>query len=172
MIYFITENYLKNNTPITNNVDVTDIMPYVATQARLRIKSILGAVFYEDILTKYNDQTLSADETTLVEYIQPVIAWYSAEDAVFGLSYQLKNKGVQQQFGDYSNAVSKDEIAFNMDHYHQKAETFEQDLINWLIDNKALFPLFTSASNKNSIVKPIDDCDDDLDNYNNTLLVI
>lgn len=171
MIYFVTENYLKTNTPITNNVDVTDIMPYVATQARLRIKAILGGVFYDDILTKYNNQTLSSDEEDLVEYIQPVIAWYSAEDAVFGLSYQLKNKGVQQQFGDYSNAVSKDEIAFNMDHYHQKAEIFEKDLINWLTDNKALFPLFTSQSNKDSIVKPIDDCDD-LDDYNNTLLVI
>jgi hypothetical protein len=172
MIYFVTETYLKNNTPITNNVDVTDVMPYVATQARLRIKSILGSYFYDDILTKYNAQTLDANETTLVEYIQPVIAWYSAEDAVFGLSYQLKNKGVQQQFGDYSNAVSKDEIAFNMDHYNQKAEIFEKDLIAWLLDNKTLFPNFTSTTNKDSIVKPIDDCDDDLDNYFNTLLVI
>ena len=173
MIYFVTENYLKTNTPITNNVDVTDIMPYVQTQARLRIKSILGSYFYDDILTKYNAQTLNADETTLVEYIQPVIAWYSAEDAVFGLTYQLKNKGVQQQFGDYSNAIGKDEVAFNMDHYHQKAAIFEKDLIAWLLDNKALFANFTSQDNKDSVVKPInDDCDNDLDNYNNTLLVI
>jgi len=170
-VYFVTENYLKNNTPITANVDVNDVMPYVQTQARLRIKSILGSYFYDDILTKYNAQTLDANETTLVEYIQPVIAWYSAEDAVFGLTYQLKNKGVQQQFGDFSNAVSKDEVAFNMDHYHQKAEIFEKDLITWLLDNKSLFPNFTSQDNKDSVVKPIDDCDDS-DNYFNTLLVI
>ncbi len=34
MLYFITENYLKTNTPITANVDVTDVFPYVATQAQ------------------------------------------------------------------------------------------------------------------------------------------
>ena len=173
MIYFITENYLKNNTPITNNVDVTDVMPYVATQSRLRITPILGYYFYEDLLTKYNAQTLNSDEEDLVEFIQPVVAWYSAEDAVFGLTYQLKNKGIQQQFGDYSNAVSKDEVAFNMDHYHQKAQRFEQDLITWLEANKSKFPEYTSQENKDSIVKPIDDdCDDNLDNYNNTMLII
>ena len=170
-VYFVTENYLKNNTPITKNVDVNDVMPYVATQSRLRIAPILGKYFYDDLLTKYNAQTLSSDEEDLVEYIQPVIAWYSAEDAVFGLSYQLKNKGVQVQFGDYSTNVSQSEISFNMEHYNQKAQIYEKDLIAWLLDNKALFPNFTSDSNKSSIIKPVNDCDD-LDNYNNTMLII
>ena len=48
MNYFITENYLKNNTPITANVDVTDVTPYIATQAQLRVMPILGTVFYND----------------------------------------------------------------------------------------------------------------------------
>ncbi len=42
MIYFITETYLKTNTPITANVDVTDVTPYIATQAQLRVMPILG----------------------------------------------------------------------------------------------------------------------------------
>ena len=42
MLYFITENYLKTNTPITANVDVTDVTPYIATQAQLRVMPILG----------------------------------------------------------------------------------------------------------------------------------
>jgi hypothetical protein len=49
------------------------------------------------MLTAYNAQTLTPDEVDLVEFIQPVIAWRSAEDAVFGLTYQLKNKGLQTQ---------------------------------------------------------------------------
>jgi hypothetical protein len=50
MLYFITENYLKTNTPITANVDVTDVFPYVATQAQLRVMPILGTVFYNHLL--------------------------------------------------------------------------------------------------------------------------
>jgi len=90
MLYFITETYLKTNTPITANVDVTDVTPYIATQAQLRVMPILGTVFYEDLLEKYNAQTLSNDEEALVLFIQPVIAWRSAEDAIFGLTYPLR----------------------------------------------------------------------------------
>ena len=110
MLYFITENYLKTNTPITANVDVTDVTPYIATQSALRIQPILGTTFYNHLLAAYNAQTLTNDEITLVEFIQPVIAWRSAEDAVFGLSYQLKNKGLQTQNGDSENQATMGEV--------------------------------------------------------------
>jgi len=83
MIYFITETYLKTNTPITANVDVTDVTPYIATQSDLRVQPILGTTFYKYMLNAYNTQTLTNDQETLVEFIQPVVAWRSAEDAVF-----------------------------------------------------------------------------------------
>ena len=159
MNYFITENYLKNNTPITANVDVTDVTPYIATQAQLRVMPILGTVFYNDLLTKYNAQTLSPEEENLVLFIQPVIAWRSAEDAVFGLTYQLKNKGLQTQFGDFSGSVTRSEVAFGMEHYAQKASFFETRLTRYLIANKALYPVFTSIENRDTDLRPmIDDC--------------
>ncbi len=70
MIYFITETYLKTNTPITANVDVTDVTPYIATQSDLRVQPILGTTFYKYMLNAYNTQTLTNDEETLVEFIQ------------------------------------------------------------------------------------------------------
>ena len=158
MLYFITETYLKTNTPITANVDVTDVTPYIATQAALRVQPILGTTFYNHMLTAYNAQTLTPDEIDLVEFIQPVIAWRSAEDAVFGLTYQLKNKGLQTQSGDFSASVSRSEVAFGMEHYAQKASFFEQRLIKWLIKNKNLFPEFISEENRDTDLRPMIDC--------------
>ena len=158
MLYFITETYLKTNTPITANVDVTDVTPYIATQAQLRVMPILGTVFYDDLLEKYNAQTLDPDEEILVAFIQPVIAWRSAEDAVFGLTYQLKNKGLQTQFGDNSSSVSRSEVAFGMEHYAQKASFFEMRLIKYLVKNKALYPIFTSTENRDTDLRPQIDC--------------
>jgi hypothetical protein len=62
MLYFITETYLKVNTPITANVDVTDVTPYIATQAALRVQPILGTTFNNYMLTQYNAQALNPDE--------------------------------------------------------------------------------------------------------------
>jgi hypothetical protein len=160
MLYFITETYLKTNTPITANVDVTDVTPYIKTQADLRVQPILGSVFYNYLLAEYNAQTLNPDEETLVGFIQPVVAWRSAEDAVFGLTYQLKNKGLQTQFGDYSGSVSRAEVAFGMEHYAQKASFFEARLIRYLLANKNLFPQFTSLENRDTDLRPqIEMCD-------------
>jgi hypothetical protein len=169
MIYFITENYLKTQTPITANCDVNDIVPYIKTQSDLRIQPILGTYFYNDILAKYNAQTLSANEEILVTYIQPIVAWRSAEDAVFGLSYQLKNKGLQLQNGDYSNSVSQQEVAFAQDHYGQKASFYEARLVNYLHTNKDLFSNFTSVLNKDSDIRPTHNPDN---GYTDSIMVI
>jgi hypothetical protein len=158
MLYFITENYLKTNTPITANVDVTDVTPYIATQAQLRVMPILGTTFFNYMLEVYNDQTATNDEETLIKFIQPIIAWRSAEDAVFGLTYQLKNKGLQTQNGDFSSSVSQREVAFGMEHYAQKAAFFEERLIKYLIKNKKLFPEFISLENRDTDLRPMIDC--------------
>jgi hypothetical protein len=158
MLYFITENYLKTNTPITANVDVTDVTPYIATQAQLRVMPILGTTFFNYMLEVYNDQTATNDEETLIKFIQPIVAWRSAEDAVFGLTYQLKNKGLQTQNGDFSSSVSQREVAFGMEHYAQKASFFEQRLIKYLIKNRNLYPEFISEENRDTDLRPMIDC--------------
>lgn len=169
MIYFITETYLKTKTPITANVDVNEITPFIASNSDMRIQPILGTLFYNDILTKYNAQTLSADEEELVRKIQPVVAWYSASDAVVGLSYQLKNKGIQKQSGDFSESVAQDEVAFMYDHYAQKASFHEVRLRKWLKENKDLFSVYTSADNNDSDIKPEKGTDT---GYTNNILII
>jgi hypothetical protein len=167
MIYFITENYLKTKTPITQNVSSVDVMPFVEPAASAWMQNILGTYFFNDLLTKYNAQTLSTDEQTLVTKIQPAIAWRAATDCVLGLTYQLKNKGLQKQNGDNSESVEQTEVGFVMRHYEQKAEFFEAMVRKYLIKNKDLFPVFTSTSNKDSELKPQDD-----DNFNTDIMFI
>jgi len=156
-VYFVTENYLKNNTPITDNVDSTDVMPWVKVASETWIRKILGLNFYNYLLDKYNAQTLSTDEETLVEYIQPAVAWRATVDCVYGLSRQLKNKGLQTQSGENSSSVDLNEVQFGMSHYEQKATYYEEILIEYLKENKDLFPEFTDITNKTSIIPPTED---------------
>lgn len=155
-VYFCTETWIKNSTPITANVDMTDVMPWIKTAAEMWIQPICGGFFYNHLLTKYNSQTLSGDEETLVELIKPAIAWRAASDAVYGLSYQLKNKGLQQQNGDFSESVELNEVQFGMAHYAQKAAFYEDLIIKYLKENKNLFPEFLNPLNTNysALIRP------------------
>lgn len=151
-IYFVTDTYLKNNTTVGSNVDIKDILPLVKNSADMWTRSIMGTYFYKDMLVKYNNQTLSADELNLLEEMQPAIAWRAASDSVVELSYQLKNKGIQTQSGDFSTSPEYKAIMFNHRHIEQKAEFYENRLYTYLKDNKTLFPVFMDALNKDSKV--------------------
>ena len=167
MIYFVTEAYLKQKTPITQNVSATDVMPFIEPSASSWMQSILGTYFFNDLLTKYNAQTLNGDETILVEKIKPAIAWRATVDCVLGLTYQLKNKGLQKQNGDNSESVDQTETTFVMRHYEQKAELFEMITRKYLKLNKDLFPEFTSNLNRDSELAPQND-----DNFNSDTMFI
>lgn len=147
-VYFVTEDYLKRKTPITKNVEASEIVPFIDVAAQTWMQNILGTVFFEDLLTKYNDQTLSSDEENLVKKMQPAIAWRSATDCVIQLTYQLKNKGLQKQNGDNSESVELDEMGMVSRHYEEKAEFYEDFVFKHLKKNKDLFPVYTSDENK------------------------
>jgi len=167
MIYFVTEAYLKQKTPITQNVSSVDVMPFIEPAASAWMQSILGTYFFNDLLTKYNAQTLDADETILVNKIKPAVAWRAASDCVLGLTYQLKNKGLQKQNGDNSESVEQSEVGFVMRHYEQKAEFFEAMVRKYLVKNKDTFTIFTSELNKDSELTPQTD-----DNFNSDIMFV
>lgn len=147
MNYFITEDYLKSNSPITQNVDAKDIIPFIAPASEMFIQPILGTYFYNYMLTGYNAQSLNADEFALYKLLQPAIAWRAAADAVYALTYQLKNKGVQTQNSENSDVADAEQVVMLKRHYDQKAEFYEQRIIKHLIINKDLFPEFTDKLN-------------------------
>lgn len=153
MIFFVTENYLKKVTPITKNCDVNDVVQWVQPAAETRIRPILGDLFFKDLLTKYNAESLNPKEEELVKVIKPCVAWRAAALAVYGLSRQLKNKGLQIQDGENSDGVDLKEVTFGMDHYNQIGSQYQRQLIDFLIENKNDYPVFLSDSNKNSSAK-------------------
>lgn len=172
MKYFVTENYLKDETPITANCDINEVVKWVKPAADIRIKAILGNLFFSDLLTKYNAQSLNPSETELVLLVQPVVAWRAAAMAVYGLSRQLKNKGLQIQNGENSEGVALNEVTFGMDQYAQISKQYESNLIEWLVENKNTFAVLMSAENKGSKVKEICSASDLSDDFNDSMLFI
>jgi hypothetical protein len=117
------------------------------------VRNILGTHFYKDLLTKYNNQTMSPNELLLLDEIQPAIAWKALSESVKTLSFQLKNKGVQTQFGDFMNSAEYKSVMYMVHDYSDKADFYLNRLSSFLTENRALYPVFLSAENKDSTAK-------------------
>lgn len=170
-IFFITEKFIKNQGIITSNVDVTDFTPLVQYCAKAFIKKQIGSYFFDDLLVKYNNQTLSADETALVERMQYAILWRVCANATITLSYQLKNKGVMRQSGDNETSAEFKEVTFLYDHYISQSDYFQAELKTYILANKDLFPIYLDELNKDSIIK-LDEFNIEGDNYNESSGII
>ena len=171
MNYFLTESNLKNTTAITANVDAKDIIPFVKTSSDMHIQILVGTYFYKILLERFNNQTLNSNEENLVELIKPAIAWRAASEAVYALTYQLKNKGLSVQTGEQSDPADPEQVVMIKRHYDQTAEFYEERVRIYLIKNKDLFPEFTDKRNDDcSLAEDIRPAKES--GYNNDMLMV
>jgi len=153
MIYFVTEQFLKTNTNITQNVDAKDLAPYIALSVKTYIQPILGYNFTNDLLTKFNAGTTSSIEDELIEFVQFVTAFYSAYDAIPNLSFRVSNKGIQSQSGDYSASEGIAAVEYIRQNVLKFAKVHEGNMRAFLDLNKDSFPVYLASTN-NEISAP------------------
>ena len=158
MIYFLSENFIKTYVVIPSNVDVKTFTPLIQSSCYAYIKPMIGTYFFNDLLEKYNNQTLSSDELILVEKIQFAVLWRLCAKAGITATYQFTNKGYQKQFDDNSTSVELNEVTFMYDTYIQEALIFQNELKQFLIDNKDDYPNFLDKLNKDSSVRSLCGC--------------
>ena len=150
--YFITEAFLISNGIVYNNVDA-HYAGLIQFAAKAFVKPQIGSYFFEDLLTKYNNQTLSTDEQTLVEKMQWAIAWRVKADIGIEMTYQLTNNGYLKQADDNAQVIDLKEVSFLTDRALQKAILFESELKDYLVDNKNLYSVYLDILNKDSMIK-------------------
>tara|TARA_R110002167_G_scaffold241312_2_gene446640 strand:- start:94 stop:597 length:504 start_codon:yes stop_codon:yes gene_type:complete len=139
---FISDAYIKQFTPVGGLVEWSDLEPSVRSTQDSYIQDILGSNFYNYIVSQYEAQALTADEIILMEHIKPALAHRGAEQALVVVHYQIKNKGVMTQSGDYAAAIELDEFKYLRNELANRAEFYEKRLSVYLCDNRLLFPQY------------------------------
>tara|TARA_Y100001973_G_scaffold89491_1_gene135886 strand:+ start:2553 stop:3101 length:549 start_codon:yes stop_codon:yes gene_type:complete len=146
-VLFISESYLKNNTVIDDNVDQRIILPSIITAQDMRTHPVLGTPLYEDLKSKIVAGTLNADETTLIDnFIAKSLLYWSMYECSTSMLYKYRNKSVATKNSENAQPITSDDLQFLRDDWQNKAEFYDERLINHLIDNKSLFPKYQETS--------------------------
>lgn len=170
---FVTEEYLKDETPMGDNVDIKKVMPWVKSVLRTNIEPILGRYFLNKLIERYVNSTTTPEDDELIDMIKPALAWRAVAHSIISTTFKLKNKGLQKQFGDFSQSASFEEVTFNVDHYNQNSTLYEEMLLDFLCDNIDEYPEAMDKKNKKS--KVYGKCcisDDEDGTFNESFMVI
>lgn len=145
-ILFIGEEYLKNKTVLSKNIDIDLIAPNIEFAQDNSIQTILGSTFYKSLQASYSAQTLNSDEIELMELIKQVLAYRSAEASLPFVYLQIRNKGINKLNSENATASDFSEMKYLRELLISRSEFYEQRLINYLTLNGSKFPDYISSS--------------------------
>lgn len=134
-ILFIGEQYLKDKTVLSNNIDIELITPNIEYSQDSHIQPILGSKFYNSLQLSYSAQTLNSYETELVALIKPALAYRSAEASLPFINLQIRNKGINKMNSE--NAVQADlsDMKYLRETLQSRAEFYENRIQDYLLKN-------------------------------------
>ena len=151
-VLFISEQYIKDNSQLDENVDVKRIRATIYDAQRDYIKPILGTDLYEKIISDITGSSLTGNYQTLVnDYVaESLLKWVLFELQVV-LLYEMRNKNVSTNNSENSNPVDYTQHRYLMDHWKEKAERRSQDITDYLCANTDLFPEYLSNSDADDL---------------------
>lgn len=143
--YFISCEYLKENSTINNNVDNNLLNNAIWEAQSIHIQQQTGTKLYKKIVeliesgeitfTQYKDY-----KELLDDYIRPCCVYWAWYESIPYISFKIVNKGVELQSSDYSNNTAMEQMEYLRDDIRNKAEFYSQRLTDYLCTNKSKYP--------------------------------
>lgn len=158
--YFVTEDYIKQNSPLTGNVDPEDIFPYVKTAQDIYIKDKLGSALYDELMNAVTANAgspsvpFTTDQITLLKMVRDALVWYSCYEGLPFIAIKMRNKGVIKTAGDFATNADLTETKYLRADLKEKGDYYIQRVIDYLCKYSSLYPNYTVG---NQLVSPSHD---------------
>lgn len=156
--YFISTTELKRKSIIDGNVDDDKLMQFIEVAQDMHVQNYLGTNLYKRLQTiitggTIDDAANSDYKTLLVEYIKPMLVWFSQVEYLPFAMFQIQNGGVYKHSSEKAESVSLDEMRSMLTSARDKADFYTTRFIDYACDNSDLFPEYNTTSN-NSDMSP------------------
>lgn len=141
MAYFISQSYLKSNSPLSGNVDIKELYPFAKIAEDTHIQEAIGTQLYDrlkDSLDASPPDTTD-DETTLLTKIREAVLWYTCFEALPFLAIKLRNIGVVKQTDSNLESATREDVSYLRNLCKTKAEFYMKVLQRYLCENSELF---------------------------------
>lgn len=136
----ISEELLKLYSPISKNVGIDRIFPFIHLAQPYYIQPILGKPLMEELQEQIEEDNLTPENKALVLKIAMPLAMWTAYLAVRGLGYSFTQKGVTKEDSENSKALDEKEMGQYILSLKNQAEMAQELLIAYLCGCRELYP--------------------------------
>jgi len=154
-VYFISSTFLKEHTPINENVDDKILKNAIQEAQEIYIRDVIGSGIYNELQTQAFNNTLStANKTLLDSYIAPCLKYYTLTESMLPMTFKMLNKTLGTRTSDNTQPVTIDEMTLIERRYRDKAEYYAQRLREFLQANSTIYPLFFNPGSTIDTIRP------------------
>lgn len=151
--YFIDTVYLKENTPIQDNLDPKLVQMSLQEAQQITLRDTIGSDLYDEIYSQYPSSLSAANTTLLNEYIKPVLKYAVLQDSIIPMAYKFRNNGIIKfGSGDFT-PITLEELRMIEAGYAQKKDHYIERMNRYLCLNPELYPKWQNPDSE-AVDKP------------------
>lgn len=146
--HFISETYLKNNSPVAGNISMSEVYPFCRSAEETYIQEALGSKLYDRLVESLNasPKNTTDDETDLLLKVRPAVMWYALYDALPFLDIKIRNIGLVRQGGDNLQNVGREDVSYLRKICKDKGDFYLKRVQDYLCENASLFTQYRGGT--------------------------
>ena len=151
-VLFISEQKLKDNTPITDNVDSSELRFAIQQSQAIQLQESLGTNLYEYLLKIVDDNTINTDaglyryKALLDNFIQPTLIAWSYYLSLDNFWVKFMNVGLVQNRNEQGSAVDLKTLQYLKNNAKNQAEFQDNLLRRHLLFRSGWYPEYFSGN--------------------------
>lgn len=145
-ILLISEDYVKSNSELTDNMFGKYLLPAIRTSQELYLQPVLGKTLYDTVIDVVSDGSIVDPENShikelLDDYIQPYLLERVLADLIPIVSAKVANLGTVHSKDEYVENLSV-ENAEKLQQFHIiKSDAYLKRMQEYLLANSGMFPI-------------------------------
>ena len=147
-VLLISEQTLKSNGVINNNVDGMYILPAIEYAQDAGLQPIIGTKLYNKLMDLVSDGSIQQEtdyKVLLDEYVTPYLLNKVTADIQILLNYKLRNQGLVQNQTENTIVPTMKDLQYVIQNYEYKAVFYGNRLSDYLMANKSKFPEYSKV---------------------------
>ena len=147
-VVLINDQLFKENSPVRDDVVITDFVPYISIAQKLYIEPILGQPLTNELQAQVKaasqpnapTDAITPANQALIVMLAPALSFYAVYQGLPFHWASIVNKGVTLRESENSKAADSKDIAQLRRWVKDDAETFSRDLVAYLCRCRDKYP--------------------------------